>query len=340
MTMSTGGSAGAQRDAVPLRSLEGKVCVITGSARGAGRDAAFQMVREGAKVAILDRSDVEWKIPGTIYSVAEQIKEMGGEALPIKVDLRSPEEIEAACTQILKAWGSVDVLVNNAATFALGPIAKLPPAKWDQVMEVNVRGMFLMIQHFLPGMIEKNSGNIVNLSSPAGRAPSPGNVVYAASRAAIDMFTVGFADEVRGNNIAVNSIAPTTGINTEGFRSGLNADDPSAWNRAEPSEHFAKCVVWLSKVDSSFTGNATWSRQLAANFGICTDWCCARPGGAAADTGPLVGGAWRVWWESGYPQRGWSAQSPVSGIPPWERSAKAMFKDVPPVGSVRPAQKQ
>ena len=150
-----------------------------------------------------------------------------------------------------------------------------------------------MCKHFLPIMIEKRRGSIVNLVSPAGRGPAPGMSVYSASKAAIDYFTLSLADEVREYNIAVNSIAPTGGVDTEGERQLFKGDE--AWIRThEPREHAALAIVWLCKQDAeSFTRNLVYTRQLIAQYGLCKDWCCAALGAIPYITGPM-----KVDWES------------------------------------------
>ena len=199
-----------------MRDSKDKVAVVSGSARGAGRVIALQLAAAGAKVVVADRSDKEFMLPGTIYSVAEEIKNAGGTAFPFKVDLRNEEEIIALRDATLKEYGTVDVLVNNAGITFASHVWDLPTERWDQVMGVNPRGTFLMCKHFLPTMMEKRGGAILNISSIAGRGPAGGMPVYGASKAAIDYFTLSLADDVREYNIAANCLAPTTAVATEG----------------------------------------------------------------------------------------------------------------------------
>jgi len=229
----------------------------------------------------------------TIYTVAEKVREAGGTPLAVKVDLRHEEEIVALRDKVLETFGTVDVIVNNAAITFSAPVWEIPTERWDRVMAVNPRATFLMCKYFLPTMIQKRSGSIVNLSSPAGRGPAPGMSVYSASKAAIDYFTLSLAEEVREYNIAVNSLAPSGGIDTEGNRQ-IFQDDPAWVETWEPAEHFALAVVWLAKQDArSFTGNLVYSRPLIAQMGLCRRWCCA-----ALGSQPYIAGPLRVDWES------------------------------------------
>jgi NAD(P)-dependent dehydrogenase (short-subunit alcohol dehydrogenase family) len=291
---------------MPLDTLKDKVAVVTGSARGVGWAIVHALAAEGAKVVVADRTEKprpDLMMPETIYDVAEQIKNKGGTAIPIKVDLRHEDQIVELKNKTLEAYGTVDVVVNNAAITYGAKVWEIPTDRWDQVMAVNPRATFLMAKHFLPILMEKRSGSIINLSSPAGRGPAPGMAVYSASKAAIDYFTLSLAMEVKEYNIAVNCIAPTGGIYSEG---NLQLFQDQAWiDTWEPREHFALGVVWLAKQDAqSFTGNLVYSRQLISQLGICKKWCCAALGAA-----PSVGGPLRIDWESNLPAKVWEAVS-------------------------------
>lgn len=289
-----------------LESLKGKVAVVTGSARGVGWATVHALAAEGAKVVVADRTEKprpDLMMKDTIYDVAEEINKKGGTAIAVKVDLRSEDQIIALRDETLKAFGTVDVIVNNAAITFGARVWEIPSERWDQVMAVNPRASFLMAKHFLPTMIQKKSGSIINLSSPAGRGPAPGMAVYSASKAAVDYLTLSLAEEVREYNIAVNCIAPTGAIYSEG---NLQLFQDQAWvDTWEPREHFALGVVWLARQDAqSFTGNLVWSRQLISQKGLCKKWCCAALGSM-----PSVGGPMKVDWESSLPSKVWEAVS-------------------------------
>ena len=283
---------------MPLDTLKDKVAVVTGSARGVGWATVHALAAEGAKVVVADRTEKprpDLMMSETIYDVAEQINKKGGTAIPVKVDLRQEEQIIELKNKTLEAYGTVDIVVNNAAITYGAKVWEIPTERWDQVMAVNPRASFIMAKNFLPILMEKRSGSIINLSSPAGRGPAPGMSVYSASKAAIDYFTLSLAAEVKEYNIAVNCIAPTGAIYSEG---NLQLFKEQSWiDTWEPREHFTLGVVWLAKQDAqSFTGNLVYSRQLISQMRICTKWCCAAMGSA-----PSVGGPMRVDWESNLP---------------------------------------
>lgn len=276
------------------RTLRDAVVVVTGSARGAGREIAIQAAREGAKVVVADRTDKPFMLPGTIYTVADEINEAGGTALPFQVDLRFEEQIVAMRDAVLAEFGTADVIVNNAGIQFMAHVVDLPTERWDQVMAVNSRATFLVSKHFLPTLIAKGNGAILNISSIAGRGPMPNMSCYAATKAAIDYFTLALAEEVREHNIAVNCLAPTWQVSTEGTQH-LYRDTPELLKQSEPTEHYARVALWLMKQEAAtFTGQLVWSRQLAAQYGICKEWCCG-------PRGPVVGGSPRVMWELSLP---------------------------------------
>ena len=290
----------------PMEPLKDKVVVVTGSARGAGRAQALAIARQGARVVVADRTVAprpDLLMQDTIFTVADRISREGGTALPMKCDVREEGDIVALRDKVLERFGTVDIIVNNAAITLSARAWEIPSERWDRVMAVNPRATFLMCKYFLPTLMEKRRGSIVNLSSPAGRGPAPGMSVYSASKAAIDYFTLSLAEEVREYNIAVNSIAPTGGIDTEGNRQ-IFQDDPAWVDTWEPAEHFALGVVWLAKQDAqSFTGNLVYSRALISQFGLCRRWCCAALGAAPSIAGPL-----KVDWEPNLSVGTWLAR--------------------------------
>lgn len=277
-----------------MRRLQGAVVVVTGAARGAGRAIALAVAAEGARVVVADRTDTPFMLPGTIHTVAEEVEALGAQALAVRVDLREETDIVAMCDRVTAEFGRIDALVNNAGVQYIAPVHELPTERWDQVMAVNARATFLACKYVLPGMIERRQGNIVNISSVAGRGPMPGMSCYAAAKAAIDYFTLALAAEVQEHGIAVNALAPTYQVATEGIRH-LYREAPEELARSEPPEHYARVVAWLLKQEASeYTGQLAWSRQLASQRGICRDWCCG-------PRGPVVGGPSRVLWELSLP---------------------------------------
>jgi citronellol/citronellal dehydrogenase len=206
--------------------LTGQVAIITGASRGIGKALALRMAREGARVVVAGRSEVEReKLPGTIHASVEEIRKAGGEALALRCDIRDPEQVSALAAETLRTYGRIDVLVNNAAATYRSTGLDIPLKRWDLVMDVNVRGTFLCTRAVVPSMLERGSGSILNITSGAGdmevrrtddgRLPS---LAYGVSKAAVNRMTVGFAAELAPHGVSVNALMPAGLVITEGAR--------------------------------------------------------------------------------------------------------------------------
>ncbi|HWO94707.1 MAG TPA: SDR family NAD(P)-dependent oxidoreductase [Dehalococcoidia bacterium] len=301
-------------------SLVGKVAVVTGAARGLGEAIAIAYGREGAKVVVVDRTTEPFSrqgivSEGTIHRTAEIIRSVGGEALPVKVDLRDEAEIEDCARIVADTYGGADIVVNNAAIAYTARVKDMPLARWVQSYAVNSRGTFLMCKHFVPMMLPKGRGSIINLMT--GRWAFPGFGAYSSSKAAVDHFTLSLSEELRHFNIAVNCVAPSQGFRTpagsywQGGEAGQGGD-PSQMETQEPPEHAAKAFVWLARQDAStFTGNLVWSRPLIARYDLCDEWCCR---------GTIIGDRWRVEPTGRFPA---GVPSNLGTVPPIDEAAAA-----------------
>ena len=183
--------------------LENQVAVVTGGARGIGREIALHLAREGADVALLARS------VDAMEAVAEELRSLGRRALVVPTDLRDPEAIEAAAQRTLGEFGAVDAVVNNSGVGGpSAPMWELPLDEWEETFAVNVTGVFLVCKAFLPSMIERRSGSIVIIGSVTGKRPLLNRTPYAASKLALVGMVRTLAHEVGPYGIRANVISP------------------------------------------------------------------------------------------------------------------------------------
>ena len=200
-----------------MTTLAGRTLFITGASRGIGREIALRAARDGANVAIASKtSDPHPKLSGTIHSVAKEIEAAGGRALPIQLDVRDDAAIPAAVAQAAKAFGGIDILVNNASAISLTSTLETPAKRFDLMMSVNARATFLCSQACIPWLAKGVNPHILNLSPPLNMQARwfAGHVAYTMSKYGMSMCTLGMAEELKRDGIAVNSLWPRTTIAT------------------------------------------------------------------------------------------------------------------------------
>jgi NAD(P)-dependent dehydrogenase (short-subunit alcohol dehydrogenase family) len=184
-------------------SLEGKVAVVIGASRGIGRAIALRFAQAGAKVVVCSR-----KLEG-VESVADEIKDVGGEALALQVHVGRPEDLSVLVAQTLETFGRLDVAVNNAGTNPhYGPLLTADEGQVEKTLDVNLKGVFRGCKAVAPQMEKQGSGKIINIASVAGLRPGSGMGLYSISKAGVIMLTQVLAVELGPANIQVNAIAP------------------------------------------------------------------------------------------------------------------------------------
>ncbi len=182
--------------------LEGKVALISGGARGMGAAEARLFAREGAKVGIADILEDEGR------RLEAEIAELGGEAIFIKLDATSEDDWNRAVDTIVSRFGKLDVLINNAGIYRHGTVENTSVEDWDQVMDVNAKGVFLGTKAAIPAMRRAGGGSIVNISSTAGLVGSAGAAAYNASKGAVRLLTKATAVQYAKEGIRTNSVHP------------------------------------------------------------------------------------------------------------------------------------
>ena len=180
-----------------------RIALVTGAARGIGRAIALELAAQGADVVVNYRSR-----PDAAEDVAEQIRSMGRGALVIKADVADQEQVETMVDRIVEEWGSVDILVNNAALHRGGRVQKIGLEDWDLVLHTTLRGAYYCCRLAVPLMVERGWGRIINISSNAGVHGHAGDTAYGAAKAGLIGFTKSLAREVAKRSITANVVVP------------------------------------------------------------------------------------------------------------------------------------
>ena len=231
--------------------FQSKVALVTGGSKGIGRACAYAFAHEGANVAVTGRT------PSELEATAEQVREIGAEALVCQSDFTDRAQVAGVVPAVLAKFGRIDILVNNAAI--IHPridLVDLGDDTWYDVIEVNLNAAAMLTKAVMPTMIEQGSGNIINISSIGGRSGARGRSAYRVTKTALISLTQSLAAELHEHGINVNAICPG-GTDTEGYREAFNnrgrEDNP---NLMLPSEIANLAVFLASHKSSAVTGTA------------------------------------------------------------------------------------
>ncbi|MEE8338178.1 MAG: SDR family NAD(P)-dependent oxidoreductase [Dehalococcoidia bacterium] len=261
-------------------SLDGKVALVAGASRGIGADMARYLGRAGAKVGVAARTEEvkDRRLPGTIHSVTQEIKDAGGEALAVVLNLRDPESITAAVQAVVDQWGRIDILINNAAIFVPGELETVQERHINLSFDINLKGVILAMRDTLPHMKAGRGGHIINISSRGALFPGPGpydtskrpggDIFYGAEKAAIERFSQGQAWMLQDDNISVNVLSPQGRIKTPGNLYASN--DPDNPNLDfESADAMGKAAVWICEQEpQQFTGNVLYDEAVVKEQGL------------------------------------------------------------------------
>jgi citronellol/citronellal dehydrogenase len=202
-------------------SLQGKTIFISGASRGIGLAIALRAARDGANIVIAAKTaEPNPKLPGTIYSAAEEIEKVGGNALPLTVDIRDETQVYDAVEQTVKRFGGIDILINNASAINVTSTLQTPMKRFDLMFGVNVRGTFLCSQACLPQLLKaseaRRNPQILTLSPPLNMNPRwfKDHVAYTMAKYGMSMCVLGMAEEFRADGIGINALWPRTVIAT------------------------------------------------------------------------------------------------------------------------------
>ncbi|HUP11402.1 MAG TPA: 3-ketoacyl-ACP reductase [Niastella sp.] len=223
-----------------MESLKGKVALVTGAGKGIGKAIALALATEGVHVGLIARTEKDVK------DVADEVNKLGVMSAFATADVSNRAEVEAAVEKLNTELGNVDILINNAGTATFGNFLALEPEVWENQIKVNLFGVYYTTRAVLPQMIERKTGDIVNISSTAGKTGSAVTSAYAASKFAVFGLSESLMQEVRKHNIRVTALAPSTVVTDLANSANLITGDPE---RVMHPEDFAELIIAQLKLN-------------------------------------------------------------------------------------------
>jgi len=223
-----------------MESLKGKTALVTGAGKGIGKAIALALAAEGVHVGLIARTEKD------IADVSASAKEQGVRASYATADISNRTAVESAVEKIIGELGPIDILINNAGTGTFGKFLDLDPEVWEEQVRVNLFGVYYTIRVVLPAMIERQSGDIVNISSTAGKTGAAITSAYSASKFAVFGLSESLMQEVRKHNIRVTALAPSTVVTDLAYSADLIKGDPE---RVMHPEDFAELIIAQLKLN-------------------------------------------------------------------------------------------
>lgn len=214
--------------------MANRVAFITGATRGIGKACAEKLAREGWDIVVAAKSVEENpKIPGTIFSAAEELRQFGTKILPVQCNVRDVESVQRAANETLEEFGRIDAVINNAGALWWKPMLQTPMNKFDLVMEVNARGAYAVTHAFLPTIKQQNSGHVIVMSPPITTEGMGSRIAYWISKYGMTMIAHGLAEEFADSpDISATALWPKTLVEsfaTKNFHIG----EPGQWRKAD-----------------------------------------------------------------------------------------------------------
>jgi citronellol/citronellal dehydrogenase len=256
-----------------MRSLQGKTLFITGASRGIGKAIGLRAAADGANVVIASKTAKRHpKLPGTIFTAAEEMEAAGGRALPLQVDVRFEEQVEEAMAKAAETFGGIDVLVNNASAIFLAGTLETPMKRFDLMHQVNVRATFLCSQKAVPYLERAENPHVLNLSPPLDREASwdprwfAPHVAYTMAKYGMSLCVLGMAQELLGRGIAVNALWPRTVIHTAALAMLGGTVKPEQTRKPEIVADAAHAV--LTRPAAECTGRFFLDDEVLAEEGV------------------------------------------------------------------------
>ncbi len=264
------------------RSLAGTTMLVSGGSRGIGLAIALRAAQDGANVALLAKTaEPHPKLEGTVFTAAEEINAAGGQGLAIVGDVREEESVEAAVAATVERFGGIDIVVNNASAINLSPSTELPMKRYDLMMDINVRGTFLLTRTALPHLAKSANPHVLTLSPPLNLSPRwlGGHPAYTMSKYAMTLCALGIAEEQRAHGIASNALWPRTTIATAAVQNLLGGDAMVAASRTPQIMADAAHAI-LTRPARDYTAQTAIDDEVLAEEGITDlDQYAVTPGG-------------------------------------------------------------
>ncbi|MFM7200530.1 MAG: SDR family oxidoreductase [Myxococcota bacterium] len=252
-----------------MSSLKGKTLFITGASRGIGLGIALRAAKDGANIVIAAKTaDPHPKLPGTIYTAAQEIEAAGGKALPLMVDIRYEDQVAGAIEKAVETFGGIDILVNNASAISLTGTLSTPPKRYDLMNQINARGTYICSHFALPHLLQSANPHILNLSPPLNMSPKwfANNVAYTMAKYGMSMCVLGMAEEFRTEGVAVNALWPRTGIATAAMKMLTGEEGLKACRSVDIMADAAHII--LTSPSRDCTGNFFIDEDLLRIYGV------------------------------------------------------------------------
>jgi citronellol/citronellal dehydrogenase len=251
-------------------SLKGRVLFITGGSRGIGLEIGKRAAKDGARVVLAAKTaEPHPKLPGTIYTAADEIVAAGGEALPIILDVRDEINVREAVEQTVSHFGGIDICVNNASAISLTNTPDTDMKRYDLMHQINGRGTYLVSKYCIPHLKQSNNAHILNLAPPLDMKPKwfGPHLAYTMAKFTMSMCVLGMAEELKSDSIAVNGLWPRTAIATAAVKNVLGGEE--LMNISRIPEIMADAAYEIfNKDSSSFSGNFCIDDLILYDAGI------------------------------------------------------------------------
>ena len=252
-----------------MNDLKNKTLFVSGASRGIGLAIAKRAAKDGANIILAAKTaEPHPKLPGTIYTAADEIIEQGGQALPVICDIRDEENVRDAVNKGLEHFGGIDICINNASAIQLTGTLQTDMKRYDLMNQINARGTFLVSKVCLPHLLNSDNPHILNLSPPLDMDPKwfGPHVAYTMAKFGMSLCVLGMAEEFKEDGVAVNALWPRTAVATAAIKNALGGD--SIMNISRSPEIMADAAhVILIKDSKEFTGNFCIDDNILAENG-------------------------------------------------------------------------